>query len=49
MRLLTLLLGLLFLFSVVVSCSAFSISSANGKDVGNHVGAIMVTISEWNF
>ena len=49
MRLLILLLGLFFLSSVVASCSAFSISSANGKGVGDHVGAIMVTISEWNF
>ena len=49
MRLLILLLELLFLLSLVVSCSAYSISLANGKDGGNYVGAIMVTITQWDF
>ena len=49
MRLLILLLELLFLLSLVVSCSAFSTSWVNGRDVGSHVGAVVVTVSEWNF
>ena len=49
MRLLILLLELLFFLSVVVSCSAYSTSWVNGRDVGSHVGAIVVTVSQWNF
>lgn len=49
MRLLILLLELLFLLSLVVSCSAYSISSVNGRDVGSHVGAIVVTVGQWDF
>ena len=49
MRLLILVLELLFFLSAVVSCSAYSISSVNGMDVGDNVGAIVVTISEWDF
>jgi len=49
MRLLILLSELLFLLSLVVSCSAYSISSVNGMDVGSYVGPIVVTISQWDF
>jgi len=49
MRLLILLLELLFLLSLVVSCSAYSTSWVNGRDVGRHVGAIVVTITQWDF